>query len=252
MPLLEARGVTIRFGKIAAVDDVSFELEKGTIFTIIGPNGAGKSTLFNLISRIYDVSSGSLWFEGKDITRMPSHSIAGLGIARTFQNLELFDNATVLQNLLLGRHIHTRTNLVSEMLFLGGVRREEIAHREKTEEVIHFFDLHKYRDEFIMNLPYGARKVVEVARALCCEPKVLLLDEPSSGLNPEETTEMAYWIHDIRDRFGVTVLMIEHDMSLVNRVSDRVMALNYGKTITIGNARQVQEHPEVISAYLGG
>ncbi|MEI5682017.1 ABC transporter ATP-binding protein [Mesorhizobium sp. CGMCC 1.15528] len=252
MAIFQARDVAIKFGRISAVDGVTFDIEPGTVFTIIGPNGAGKTTLFNLISRLYDTSAGTLTFEGRDITNLPAHSIAGLGIARTFQNLELFDHATVLQNLLLGRHAHTRSNLVAELLFLGSVRREELAHREKVEEVIDFLNLHKYRDSMIVNLPYGVRKVVELARALCSEPKLLLLDEPSSGLNTEETGEMAFWIHDIRDRYGITVLMVEHDMGLVNRVSDKVLALNYGRVITIGTAAQVQSHPEVITAYLGG
>ncbi len=252
MAIFQARDVAIKFGRISAVDGVTFDIEPGTVFTIIGPNGAGKTTLFNLISRLYDTSAGTLTFEGGDITNLPAHSIAGLGIARTFQNLELFDHATVLQNLLLGRHAHTRSNLVAELLFLGSVRREELAHREKVEEVIDFLNLHKYRDSTIVNLPYGVRKVVELARALCSEPKLLLLDEPSSGLNTEETGEMAFWIHDIRDRYGITVLMVEHDMGLVNRVSDKVLALNYGRVITVGTAAQVQSHPEVITAYLGG
>jgi len=251
MAILEARDVGIRFGAISAVDGVTFDVEPGTVFTIIGPNGAGKTTLFNLISRIYDTSVGKLTFEGRDITHLPAHSIAGLGIARTFQNLELFDNATVLQNLLLGRHAHTRFNLLAEFLFLKSVRGQELAHREKAEEVIGFLKLHKYRDSPIVDLPYGVRKVVELGRALCSEPRLLLLDEPSSGLNSEETREMAYWIHDIRDRYGVTVLMVEHDMALVNRVSDRVLALNYGRVIAVGTAAQVQSHPDVITAYLG-
>jgi branched-chain amino acid transport system ATP-binding protein len=251
MAIFQAKDVTIKFGPISAVDGVTFDVEPGTVFTIIGPNGAGKTTLFNLISRLYDVSSGILTFEGRDITNLPAHSIAGLGIARTFQNLELFDNATVLQNLLLGRHAHTRSTLFAELLFLGSVRRQELAHREKVEEVIDFLSLHKHRDSLIVNLPYGVRKVVELARALCSEPRLLLLDEPSSGLNMEETLEMAFWIHDIRDRYGVTVLMVEHDMGLVNRVSDQVLALNYGRVIAMGTAAQVQSHPEVITAYLG-
>jgi branched-chain amino acid transport system ATP-binding protein len=251
MAIFQARDVAIKFGTILAVDGVSFDIEPGTVFTIIGPNGAGKTTLFNLICRLYDVTTGTLTFEGRDITDVPAHAIAGLGIARTFQNLELFDQATVLQNLLLGRHAHSRTNLFAELLFLNSVRRQELAHREKVEEVIDFLNLHKYRDSLIANLPYGARKVVELARALCSEPKLLLLDEPSSGLNVEETLEMAFWIHDIRDRRGITVLMVEHDMGLVSRVSDQVLALNYGHVVAVGTADQVQSHPEVVTAYLG-
>jgi branched-chain amino acid transport system ATP-binding protein len=247
-----AEGLGINFGGIRALDGVSFGVEPGEVFTIIGPNGAGKTTIFNLISRIYDPNQGRLTFAGEDITRVPPHEIARRGIARTFQNIELFQHATVLQNLLLGRHAHRRTGFVEELLFVPRVRREELAHREKVEQVIDFLDLQPHRDSLIANLPYGVRKVVEMARALCTAPKLLLLDEPSSGLSVEETEEMAFWIQDIRTLLGITVLMVEHDMSLVSAVSDRVLALNYGRPIALGTAREVQEHPEVIKAYLGG
>jgi branched-chain amino acid transport system ATP-binding protein len=248
----KAENIAINFGGIKAVDGVDFEVEQGTVFTIIGPNGAGKTTVFNLISRIYNPTEGRLVFQDQDITRLPPHDIAKLGIARTFQNIELFEHATVLQNLLLGRHCHRGSNLLTELLFLPSVRKMEVAHREKAEEVIDFLDLQQYRDTMIVNLPYGARKVVELARALCTEPKLLLLDEPSSGLNTEETEDMAWWIQDIRDDLGISVLMVEHDMSLVNEVSDRVLALNYGRVLATGTAREVQSHPEVVKAYLGG
>ncbi|MBP6819318.1 ABC transporter ATP-binding protein [Ferrovibrio sp. MS7] len=252
MTFFKAENIAINFGGIKAVDGVDFEVEQGTVFTIIGPNGAGKTTVFNLISRIYNPTEGRLVFQDQDITRLPPHDIAKLGIARTFQNIELFEHATVLQNLLLGRHCHRGSNLLTELLFLPSVRKMEVAHREKAEEVIDFLDLQQYRDTMIVNLPYGARKVVELARALCTEPKLLLLDEPSSGLNTEETEDMAWWIQDIRDDLGISVLMVEHDMSLVNEVSDRVLALNYGRVLATGTAREVQSHPEVVKAYLGG
>ena len=252
MTFFKAEGIARRFGGIKAVDDVSFEVTEGEVFTIIGPNGAGKSTIFNLISRIYDCSAGKLVFQGEDITEVPPHQIAKRGIARTFQNIELFEQATVLQNLLIGRHAHRSSLLWEEMLFLRKVRRHELEHREKVEEVIDFLDLQPYRDSRIVNLPYGVRKVVEIARALCSEPKLILLDEPSSGLNVEETEDMAFWIEDIKKDLGITVLMVEHDMSLVSAVSDRVLALNYGRPIATGTAREVQEHPEVVKAYLGG
>jgi len=242
----------INFGGIRALDGVSFAVEQGEVFTIIGPNGAGKTTIFNLISRIYDPTDGRLTFAGEDITRVPPHEIARRGIARTFQNIELFLHATVLQNLLLGRHAHRRTGFVEELLFLPRVRREELKHRELVEKVIDFLDLQPHRDSLIANLPYGVRKVVEMARALCTEPKLLLLDEPSSGLSVEETEGMAFWIQDIRTLLGITVLMVEHNMSLVSTVSDRVLALNYGRPIALGTAREVQEHPDVVKAYLGG
>ena len=252
MTLLEVDGLAVNFGGIRAVDGVSFAVEPGQVFTIIGPNGAGKTTIFNLVSRIYDPSQGRLIFCDEDITRVPPHEIARRGIARTFQNIELFEHATVLQNLLLGRHVHARSRFVEELLFLRRVRELELEHREAVERVIDFLDLQAYRDSLVVNLPYGVRKVVEMARALCTRPKLLLLDEPSSGLSVEETEDMAFWIQDIRTLLGVTVLMVEHDMSLVGAVSDRVLALNYGRPIAMGTAREVQEHPDVIKAYLGG
>jgi branched-chain amino acid transport system ATP-binding protein len=248
----KADGLAINFGGIKAVDGVTFEVQKGEIFTIIGPNGAGKTTIFNLVSRIYDASEGKLVFEDKDITRTPPHQIAKLGIARTFQNIELFEHATLLQNLLLARHAHKKSGFMSELLFTPSVRRMELDHREAVEKVIDFLDIQQYRDSYIVNLPYGVRKVAELARALCTDPKLLLLDEPSSGLNVEETEDMAFWIQDIKNLLGVTVLMVEHDMTLVSAVSDRVLALNYGRMLAQGTASEVQTHPEVVRAYLGG
>jgi branched-chain amino acid transport system ATP-binding protein len=247
-----ARELAINFGGVQALDGVSFEVEPGEVFTIIGPNGAGKTTIFNLISRIYDPTRGELLFRDENITQVPPHDIARRGIARTFQNIELFEHATVLQNLLLGRHTHRRSRFFEEILALPRVRALEVAEREAAEKVIDFLDLQPYRDNLIVNLPYGVRKVVEMGRALCTEPKLLLLDEPSSGLSVEETEDMAFWIEDITKLLGITVLMVEHDMSLVTAVSDRVLALNYGRPIAQGTAREVQQHPEVIKAYLGG
>ena len=252
MTFFAARELAINFGGVQALDGVSFEVEPGEVFTIIGPNGAGKTTIFNLISRIYDPTRGELLFRDEDITRVPPHDIARRGIARTFQNIELFEHATVLQNLLLGRHTHRRSRFFEEILALPRVRALEVAEREAAEKVIDFLDLQPYRDNLILNLPYGVRKVVEMGRALCTEPKLLLLDEPSSGLSVEETEDMAFWIEDITKLLGITVLMVEHDMSLVTAVSDRVLALNYGRPIAQGTAREVQQHPEVIKAYLGG
>ncbi|HYS16188.1 MAG TPA: ABC transporter ATP-binding protein [Candidatus Binatia bacterium] len=252
MSLLAVDGLVRDFGGLRAVDGVSFQVEPGEVFTIIGPNGAGKTTIFNLVSRIYDPTGGRMFFDGQDITRVPPHEVARRGIARTFQNIELFEHATVLQNLLLGRHVHKRSRFMEELLFLPRVQALELEHREAAERVIDFLDLQPYRDSLVVNLAYGVRKVVEMARALCTRPRLLLLDEPSSGLSVEETEDMAFWIHDIRTVLGITVLMVEHDMSLVSSVSDRVLAVNYGRPIALGSAREVQDHPDVIKAYLGG
>jgi branched-chain amino acid transport system ATP-binding protein len=249
--LLSAKDLQVRFGGVLAVNAVSFDVRRGEVFTLIGPNGAGKTTVFNLISRIYTPTAGALAFEGADLLALPPHRIAALGIARTFQNIELFEHATVLQNLLIGRHVHRRSSFWGEMLFLPRVRATELETREKVEQVIDFLDLQKYRDMMVTGLPYGVRKVVELARALATGPKLLLLDEPSSGLNVEETGDMAFWIQDIVDDLGITVLMVEHDMSLVSRVSDRVLAMNQGEVLALGTPAEVQAHPGVIEAYLG-
>ena len=249
--LLEAKDLSVRFGGVLAVNKVSFEVQRGEVFTLIGPNGAGKTTVFNLISRIYTPTTGSLHFEGALLSDKPPHAIAALGIARTFQNIELFENATVLQNLLIGHHIHRGAGFCSNLLFTRATREAELAARLRAEEVIDLLGLQALRDSFVAGLPYGKRKVVELARALCTAPKLLLLDEPSSGLNVEETEDMAWWIHDIKNELGITVLMVEHDMSLVLRVSDRVLAMNQGEVLALGTPAEVQAHPGVIEAYLG-
>lgn len=251
MKFFEVENLTIKFGGLTAVDNVSFGIAEGEIFTIIGPNGAGKTTLFNLISRLYTPNAGHIVFRDENVTRLSAQEIAGRGIARTFQNIELFESASTLQNLLVGRHRHSTTKTWQDILRTRKVRDEEIAHRRAVEDVIDVLRLQRYRDTPIGGLPYGVRKVVEVARALCVGPKLLLLDEPSSGLNVEETDAMADWILEINRRLGITVLMVEHDMALVSRVSDRVLALNYGRTMALGTSEEVQSHPDVIAAYLG-
>ena len=251
MPLLSVKDLAINFGGIKAVDGVSFDVEAGEVFTIIGPNGAGKTTVFNLISRIYDPTSGTITFDGQDITKLSPEQISRIGIARTFQNINLFDNSSVLDNLMLGRYRHDRTSLWQHILFTPGARREKIADRIEVEKVIEFLELEKYRDLKIDGLAYGVRKVVEMGRALALGPKLLLLDEPSSGLNVEETNDMIFWIQDIKEDLGVTVLMIEHDMSLVSAVSDRVLAMNAGRLLAMGRPQDVQTNPAVVSAYLG-
>ena len=251
MTFFDVKNLTVRFGGLTAVDNVSFGLNEGEVFTIIGPNGAGKTTLFNLISRLYTPSAGQIIFRDEDVTRLSAQQIAGRGIARTFQNIELFESASTLQNLLVGRHRHSTTRAWQDILRTRKVRDEEVAHRRAAEEVMDVLRLQRYRDITIGALPYGVRKVIEVARALCVGPTLLLLDEPSSGLNVEETNAMAEWILEINRRLRVTVLMVEHDMSLVSRVSSRVLALNYGKMMALGTAAEVQSHPDVIAAYLG-
>ena len=253
--LLSARNLSVRFGGVLAVNNVSFDVRRGEVFTLIGPNGAGKTTVFNLISRIYTPTTGSIDWAGPngpvELTQQAPHQVAGLGIARTFQNIELFEHASVLHNLLIGRHIRRETSLWADMVFTGRVRAAEIRAREKAEEIIEFLDLQHYRDTLVAGLPYGVRKVVELARALCTEPQLLLLDEPSSGLNVEETEDMAFWIQDIQQDLGISVLMVEHDMSLVSKVSDRVLAMNQGEVVALGTPQEVQAHPGVIEAYLG-
>jgi len=251
MSFFDVKNLTVKFGGLTAVDNVSFGINEGEVFTIIGPNGAGKTTLFNLISRLYTPSAGQIIFRDEDVTRLSAQQIAGRGIARTFQNIELFESASTLQNLLVGRHRHSTTRAWQDILRTKKVRTEEVAHRRAAEEVMDVLRLQRYRDTTIGALPYGVRKVIEVARALCVGPTLLLLDEPSSGLNVEETNAMAEWILEINRRLRVTVLMVEHDMSLVSRVSNRVLALNYGKTMALGTAAEVQGHPDVIAAYLG-
>ncbi|WP_299075267.1 ABC transporter ATP-binding protein [uncultured Ruegeria sp.] len=251
MSMLEFENVTLKFGGLTAVNDLSFEVQEGEVFAIVGPNGAGKSTVFNLISRFYDPYAGSIRFDGHDLLQVKPSGVAEYGVARTFQNIELFEHATVLQNLLVGRHRHRKTNLVSEILFTPSARRQELENREKVEEIIDFLDLQAFRDKMISGLPYGVRKVVEVARALATDPKLLLLDEPASGLSVEETTDMRWWIDDIRRQMGITVLMVEHDMGLVSGVSDRVLAMADGAKLALGTPAEVQSHPAVVEAYLG-
>ena len=251
MSLLTLENVTLKFGGLTAVNNLSMQVEEGQVFALVGPNGAGKSTVFNLISRFYTPVSGKISFVGTDLLGLAPDEVPSLGIARTFQNIELFDQATVLENLLVGRHRHRSTNLVQQMFHTPAVRSEERAHREAVEEVIDFLDLQPYRNSRIAGLPYGVRKVVEVGRALASKPRLLLLDEPASGLSVEETQNMRWWIDDIRRQMGITVLMVEHDMGLVSKVCDKVLALADGAMLAQGTPAEVQSHPAVIEAYLG-
>jgi branched-chain amino acid transport system ATP-binding protein len=249
--MLAVENLAVNFGGIKAVDGASFDVRQGEVFSIIGPNGAGKTTVFNLISRIFDAGAGRILFEETDITRIGPDRVASLGIARTFQNINLFENGTVLENLMLGRYRHDRTSLWQQILFTPAVRREKRADRAKVEEIIELLELEKYRDARIDGLAYGVRKVVEIGRALATDPKLLLLDEPSSGLNNEETNDLVFWIEDIKADLGITVVMIEHDMGLVASVSDRVLAMNAGRVLALGTPGEIQADPEVIAAYLG-
>jgi branched-chain amino acid transport system ATP-binding protein len=249
--LLTVTDLALYFGGLKAVDGVSFSVRHGEIFAIIGPNGAGKTTIFNMVSRIYAPTKGTIDLEGEELTLLPSHSLPSLGVARTFQNIELFAGATVLSNILLGCQVHRRTGLISELLFTPRVSRQEIAFRDRVENIIAFLDLGAYRHVEVASLPYGIRKTVELARALAIGPKLLLLDEPSSGLNAEETHHVSELILGIRERFGTAVVMVEHDMNLVNNISDRVLALVAGRVLAEGTPEQIRNNEAVKTAYLG-
>ena len=246
------KDVSLRFGGVQAIGNVSFDVRKGEVFAIIGPNGAGKTSMLNVITRVFDPSSGRIVFEGQDITTLPRHKIVHSGIARTFQNIELFEGGTVLDNLLLGRHRFGHGSFAAQCLWTPAVRAAEAASRAQVEDVIALLDLMPYRNSPVAGLPYGVRKVVELARALATQPRLLLLDEPASGLNPEETRDLAFWIDDIQKDLGITVVMVEHDMSLVSEAADRVLCMNLGQVLALGTPEEVQADPAVIAAYLGG
>jgi branched-chain amino acid transport system ATP-binding protein len=250
-PLLKVENLSIGFGGVQALSGVSFDLHAGEIFSILGPNGAGKTTLFNCINGIYTPDTGKVFLEGRDITGVKPDKAARLGIARTFQNIELFSHMTTMDNVLLGRHLHMKTGVLRSVFCGPGVRREEVAAREKAEEVIDFLEIQSARDQLVINLAYGIRKLVELARALALEPKVVLLDEPASGMNLEERQDMTHWIKDIQEELRITCLLVEHDMNLVMGVSDRVLVLNFGQVIALGTPEEIAKDPEVARAYLG-
>jgi branched-chain amino acid transport system ATP-binding protein len=249
--LLEIEGVSKRFGGLVAVADVSLTVAKGEICSLIGPNGAGKTTLFNLVSAIFRPSSGRILFEGRDLTRLPTHALAGLGIGRTFQNLAIFRHETVVDNLLVGMHAHLRADPFSAALFWGRARREEIRARERVEEIIDFLEIEDIRDHLVGALSYGLQKRVELGRALAVSPRLLLLDEMVSGMNQEEREDIARFILDLKEELGVTVLMVEHDMGIVMDISDHVCVMNQGRKIADGAPAAVAADEAVIAAYLG-
>jgi branched-chain amino acid transport system ATP-binding protein len=246
--------LTISFGGLRAVDKVNINIEPGVIFSIIGPNGAGKTTIFNCISGLYKPDKGAIFFKGENIVGLKPHRIAKKGIARTFQNIELFSRMTVMENLMLGRHIHMKTGIWTGATFYrrgSRAAREEIKHRGRVENIIDLLDLQAARNQFVGGLPYGTQKLVELGRALALEPALLLLDEPSAGMNSEEKQDLIFWVKDIQDELGVTILLIEHDMKMVMDISDTILAINFGKPITEGRPEEIQKHPEVLKAYLG-
>jgi branched-chain amino acid transport system ATP-binding protein len=251
VPLLEAEGIELRFGGTRAIDGVSFDVRAGELFAVIGPNGAGKTSIFNCISGVYRPQAGSIRFLGDELIGERPDRIAKRGVARTFQNIELFDNLTVVENLMLGRHQHLDYGVLEGMLYLGRARRAELANRRIVEDIIDFLEIAAQRKLPVGMLPYGVKKRVELGRALAMEPKLLLLDEPVAGMNAEETEDMARFILDIRSELDTSMILVEHDMGLVMDLADRVMVMDFGRRIALGSPKEVQSDPAVIQAYLG-
>jgi len=254
MSFFKVDNLSISFGGLKALDDISFEIEQGDVFAIIGPNGAGKTTLFNCINGIYKPGEGEISFKDRKINGLKPDRVAKLGIARTFQNIELFNHMNTMENIMLGRHLHMKTGLFRGISMWGKssfAGKEESDHRRKVEEIIDFLDLQAARNKLVGGLPYGTQKQIELARALALEPELLLLDEPCAGMNIEEKQDMIFWVKDIQDELGITILLIEHDMTMVMDISNRILAINFGHPITEGTPQEVQKHPEVLKAYLG-
>ena len=249
--LLEVENITLRFGGVTAINDVSFSVEDHELFAIIGPNGAGKTSIFNTISRVYHPQEGDIRFEGSSIMGTRPDRVAEMGIARTFQNIELFPQMTVIDNLLTGRHIRMKGSVLGGAIWWGKAKREEMENRRKVEDIIDFLEIEQWRKYPVALLPYGIQKRVELGRALAMDPKILLLDEPVAGMNLEETEDMARFILDIKRELDIAMIMVEHDMGLVMDIADRVMVLDFGQRIALGTPDEVQKNPDVIAAYLG-
>ncbi|GLS80057.1 ABC transporter ATP-binding protein [Paracoccus marinus] len=249
--MMDLRNITLRFGGVTAIKDISFDIREGEIRAIIGPNGAGKSSMLNVISGFYVPQEGEVWFRGKRRPALRPYQVARQGIARTFQNIALFDGMTVLDNIMTGRLTMMKSGLVAQALWWGSAEREEILHRERVERIIDFLEIQNLRKTPVGRLPYGLKKRVELARALAAEPSLLLLDEPMAGMNVEEKEDMSRFILDVNDEFGTTIALIEHDMGVVMDLSDRVVVMDYGRKIGDGTPSEVRNNQAVIDAYLG-
>ena len=249
--ILDVHNISLSFGGVKALSDISFNVREHEIRAVIGPNGAGKSSMLNCINGVYTPQQGNITFRGQTFSHMDSHQVAVMGVARTFQNLALFKGMSVLDNIMTGRNLRMKSNLLLQALRWGPAEREEMVHRRKVEEIIDFLEIQPYRKTPVGQLPYGLQKRVDLGRALALEPQVLLLDEPMAGMNVEEKQDMCRFILDVNDEFGTTVVLIEHDMGVVMDISDRVVVLDYGKKIGDGTPDEVRRNPEVISAYLG-
>ena len=248
---LSIQNLRLSFGGVVAVKDVDLKVHTGELMAIIGPNGAGKTSLLNCITGFYRAQQGKIIFNGKDITNLHTHELVGVGIGRTFQNIELFPGMTVLANMTLARHIHCQYSFIRSCLFSGSVRKEEIRHRQILEEIIDFLEMQSIRKKTVGSLPYGMQKRVELGRALALEPKLLVLDEPFAGMNMEEKEDMVRFLLELNQRWGLTMILVEHDMSIVMSIAQRIMVLNFGEKLGEGSAEEISVNPEVIKAYLG-